>query len=44
MGVLEFLGNYIHWFCLEMVYNENTYDPLTFCKDGVCGKNLVLKF
>ena len=26
-----------------MVLNESTYDPLAFCENCICGKNLVLK-
>ena len=26
-----------------MVYNESTYDPLTFCKNSISGEYLVLK-
>ena len=40
---LDFLGKSIHYFRQEMVENESTYDPLVFCENCICGKNLVFK-
>ena len=43
MVFFRLLEKSMHQFCLEMVQNESTYDPLTFCKKCISGKNLVLK-
>ena len=43
LGLRDFLGKSIHWFCLEMMQNESTYDLLAFCQNRIFGKNLVLK-
>ena len=43
IGFLDVLGKSIHYFGMEMVYNEVTYDSSAFCENFIFGKNVILK-